>query len=173
MARMPCCWVQCPWSWWVGRLLRMRSSRDSWAVKVRLCGWKLISASLVVEPLTDEWEPGFVDRFFGAEQQPVPVRAVRSKNRGEVVAFGGGGDEVEDAVGKRCVGFGVDTDRGDLRVEADRGCGVAGAVGHAAPDSGRPGGCAADAGQDRGRRVTQPRQAGPGAAPDGGVLTAS
>src|SRR5215208_1274708 len=32
---------------------------------------------LVVEPLAGQWEPGFVHRLLGAEQQPVPVRAVR------------------------------------------------------------------------------------------------
>ena len=32
---------------------------------------------VVVEPLADQWEPGFIHRFLGAEQQPIPARAVR------------------------------------------------------------------------------------------------
>ena len=32
---------------------------------------------LVVQPFTDQREPCLVDRLLGAEQQPVPVRAVR------------------------------------------------------------------------------------------------
>ncbi len=32
---------------------------------------------LVVEPLADQGEPGLIHGLFGAEQQPVPVRAVR------------------------------------------------------------------------------------------------
>ncbi len=49
---------------------------------------------VVVEPLTDQWEPGFIHRLFGAEQQPVPVRAVGLLvGGGESVSFGGGGDE--------------------------------------------------------------------------------
>ena len=38
VARMPRSRVQCPWRWWMGRWLRIRSSRNSRAVKVRLCG---------------------------------------------------------------------------------------------------------------------------------------
>ena len=77
VARIPCLRVQRPWSWWTGRPLMISPSRHSMAVKVWLCGWKRISAFLWVEPFTDQREPGFVHRLFGAEQQPVPVRAVR------------------------------------------------------------------------------------------------
>ena len=60
------------------RPLRIRSSRDSRAVKVRLLWVEADFGVVVVEPLTDQWEPGFIHRLLGAEQQPVPVRAVRS-----------------------------------------------------------------------------------------------
>ena len=76
---------------------------------------------LVVEPLADQREPGFVDGLFGAEQQPVPVRAVRLRlGGGEAILFGRCGDQVQDAVGKRGVGFGVDADGGDPRLRDRR-----------------------------------------------------
>jgi hypothetical protein len=112
---------------------------------------------LGVEPLADQREPCFVRRLLRAEQQPVPVRAVRLQmSHPEAIPFGRCRDKVQDAIGKRRVGLGVDADGGDPGEGTDRGRRVTRAVRHAALHPGRPGGCAADARQDRNPRITQP-----------------